>query len=157
MSSVSLLRLPNGADQRQDAISRAINQASGLRFAAFFRAADRRLPRAEWPDSTVTGGSERAHSSEGDWLCLISLRFGGFPGARITLAESTRRASEGPFCQERTRAIFHVGKEATVGQLPSCFGQTNPTRRLGYASAKRTRRTMMLSANEANFRKRSQW
>jgi hypothetical protein len=32
MSSVSLLRLPNGADQRQDAISRAIKQASGLRF-----------------------------------------------------------------------------------------------------------------------------
>jgi hypothetical protein len=60
-------------------------------------------------------------------LCLTSLRTGRFPSARITLAESTLRASEGPFCQERTRAIFHVGKEATVGQLPSCFGETNPT------------------------------
>jgi hypothetical protein len=34
---------------------------------------------------------------------------------------------------------------------------TNPSGRLGYASAKRTQRTRMLSANEPNFRKRSQW
>jgi hypothetical protein len=33
---------------------------------------------------------------------------------------------------------------------------TNPSGRLGYASAKRTQRTRMLSANEPNFRKRSQ-
>jgi hypothetical protein len=51
------------------------------------------------------------------------------------------------------------------------FGQTNPKRSggrktmwptnpsgwLGYASAKRTQRKRMLSANEPNFRKRSQW
>jgi hypothetical protein len=35
MSSVSLLRLPNGADQRHEAISRAIKQASGLRFISW--------------------------------------------------------------------------------------------------------------------------
>lgn len=54
-----------------------------------------------------------------------------------TLAELTLRAN--PRCERRN---------ATVGQLPSCFGQTNPTERsiarwqpnptgrLGYASAK---------------------
>ena len=36
-------------------------------------------------------------------------------------------------------------------------GRRNPRGRLGYASAKRTQRTRMLSANEPNFRKRSQW
>src|ERR1700738_4390500 len=35
MSSVSLLRLPNGADQRHEAISRAVKQASGLRFISW--------------------------------------------------------------------------------------------------------------------------
>jgi hypothetical protein len=37
------------------------------------------------------------------------------------------------------------------------FGRTNPTADLIRDSAKRTERTMMLSANEPNFRKRSQW
>ena len=53
-------------------------------------------------------------------------------------------------CGRRSGSYPPVLAKRTQRMNPSPVGQTNPTGRLGYASVKRTRRTMMLSANEAN-------
>ena len=90
------------------------------------------------------------------------------PALASIVAEVTLHPSKGPFCQGKSRNLPCGRRNAAVGRLPSCFGQTNPTidpspwptnatGRLGYASAKRTQRTMIFpqtnptSANEANL------
>jgi hypothetical protein len=86
-----------------------------------------------------------------------------------TPAELMLRASEGLFANREPTQSFawakrRDGRAATLlfcpnepdGWIHRQLATDEPVGRLGYASVKRTERTMILSANEANFRKRRQ-
>jgi hypothetical protein len=51
------------------------------------------------------------------------------PALASIVAEVTLHPSKGLFCQENPRNLPRGRRNATGGQLPSCFGQTNPTER----------------------------
>jgi hypothetical protein len=89
----------------------------------------------------------------------------GFASHRSAPAAS--RALASTVAELTLRANLPCGRRnAAVGQLPSCFGQTNPTDRSTavadepFGRLERIRQTNPtdndISANEASFRKRSQ-